>query len=130
MIAGTRGEYQPDARSTKDTPSLALTGELWDAFGEYFFLENWPRYDDTALYVTPVTRERLEYTSTPHWQTFLHHTWNYVTYRHTLLNISLDVDTNTLISAWISNYIRYNVWDEITYPFLNSNGCTVEVWDG
>ena len=33
----------------------------------------------------------------------------------------------TLILAWISNYIHYNVWDEITYPFLNFNGLTVEV---
>ena len=33
----------------------------------------------------------------------------------------------TLIPAWISNYIHYKVWDEITYPFLNFNGCTVEV---
>ena len=24
------------------------------------------------------------------------------------------------------NYIHYNVWDEITYPFLNFNGATVE----
>ena len=23
----------------------------------------------------------------------------------------------------------YKVWDEITYPFPNSNGCTVEVWE-
>ena len=23
-----------------------------------------------------------------------------------------------------------NVWDEITYPVPNFNGCTVEVWDG
>ena len=31
----------------------------------------------------------------------------------------------TLIPAWISNYIHYKVWDEITYPFLflNFNGC-------
>ena len=29
--------------------------------------------------------------------------------------------------AWISNYIHYNVWDEITYPFINFNGATVEV---
>ena len=35
----------------------------------------------------------------------------------------------TLIPVWISNYIRYKVWCEITYPFLNSNGCTVEVWE-
>ena len=33
----------------------------------------------------------------------------------------------TLIPAWISNYIHYKVWDEITYPFLNFNGATVEV---
>ena len=33
----------------------------------------------------------------------------------------------TLIPAWICNYIHYNVWDEITYPFLNFNGATVEV---
>ena len=33
------------------------------------------------------------------------------------------------IQAWISNYIRYNVWDEITNPFPNFNGATVEVWE-
>ena len=33
----------------------------------------------------------------------------------------------TLIPAWISDYIRYKLWDEITYPFLNFNGATVEV---
>ena len=33
----------------------------------------------------------------------------------------------TWIPVWTSNYIHYNVWDEITYPFLNFNGCTVEV---
>ena len=31
--------------------------------------------------------------------------------------------------AWISNYIHYNVWDEISYPSLNFKGCTVEVWE-
>ena len=30
--------------------------------------------------------------------------------------------------AWITNYIHYNVWDEITYPFPNFNGTTIEVW--
>ena len=29
-----------------------------------------------------------------------------------------------LIPAWISNYIRYKAWDEITYPFPNFNGKT------
>ena len=33
----------------------------------------------------------------------------------------------TLITAWISNHMPSNMWDEITYPFLNFNGCTVEV---
>ena len=33
----------------------------------------------------------------------------------------------TLISTLISNYIHFKVWDEITYPFLNFNGATVEV---
>ena len=32
----------------------------------------------------------------------------------------------TLIPAWISNYMPSNKWDEITYPFLNFNGATVE----
>ena len=33
----------------------------------------------------------------------------------------------TLILAWISNHMLSKVWDEITYPFLNFHGCTVEV---
>ena len=33
----------------------------------------------------------------------------------------------TLIPSWISIYIHHKVWDEITYPFLNFNGTTVEV---
>ena len=32
------------------------------------------------------------------------------------------------IQAWMSNYIRYTMWDEIIYPFPNFNGATVEVW--
>ena len=31
--------------------------------------------------------------------------------------------------AWITNYIHYNVWEEITYPFPNFNGYTVEAWE-
>ena len=33
----------------------------------------------------------------------------------------------TLIPAWIINHMPSKVWDEITYPFLNFNGATVEV---
>ena len=32
-----------------------------------------------------------------------------------------------LTPACISNYIRYKVWDEITYSLLNFNGATVDV---
>ena len=32
-----------------------------------------------------------------------------------------------LIPAWISYHMLRKVWDEITYPFLNFNGATVEV---
>ena len=35
-----------------------------------------------------------------------------------------------LIPSWISNYTHYKVWDEIIYPFLGFNGCTIEVYDG
>ena len=32
-----------------------------------------------------------------------------------------------LILAWITNFNRFKVWDEITYPFTNFIGGTVEV---
>ena len=34
-----------------------------------------------------------------------------------------------LIPAWISNHMPNKVWDKITYPFPNFNGCTVVVWE-
>ena len=33
----------------------------------------------------------------------------------------------TLIPAWISNHMPGKVWDKNYNPFLNFNGCTVEV---
>ena len=36
---------------------------------------------------------------------------------------------STLIPAGISNHIHNKVWDEITYPFPNFDGCTAEVWE-
>ena len=44
--------------------------------------------------------------------------------------LNLDEDQGhglTLIPTWISNHMSGKVWDEITYPFLNFNGCTDEV---
>ena len=34
---------------------------------------------------------------------------------------------STLMTAWSDKYTHYKMWDEITYPFLNCNSCTVEV---
>ena len=31
--------------------------------------------------------------------------------------------------SWISNHMPSKLWDEITYPSPNFNGCTVEVWE-
>ena len=41
-------EHKSDNESTKDTPYLTLTGELWDVCCENLE-ENWPRYNGTAL---------------------------------------------------------------------------------
>ena len=35
----------------------------------------------------------------------------------------------TSISAWISHYMPNKVCDEVTYPFPNFNGCSIEVWE-
>ena len=50
MIIEIEAEYQSDAGTTKDTPYLALTGELWGVFSEYLW-ENQPGYHRTALYI-------------------------------------------------------------------------------
>ena len=43
------------------------------------------------------------------------------------IDLALPEHGLTLIPAWISNHMPGKVWDEITYPFLNFNGATVEV---
>ena len=49
-------------------------------------------------------------------------------FRKIIIHFTSAADSTDLeIPAWISNYIHYKVWDEITYPFLNFNGATVEV---
>ena len=45
-------EHGSDFAFTKDTPYLALTGELWGVFCEDFE-ENWSRYNGTILYLYP-----------------------------------------------------------------------------
>ena len=39
------------------------------------------------------------------------------------------LDTGPLILTWISSSIWYKMWIEITYPFSNFKGATVEVWE-
>ena len=34
-----------------------------------------------------------------------------------------------LLQTWISNYIHNKVGDEITYPYPNFAGCTIEVYE-
>ena len=36
--------------------------------------------------------------------------------------------TTAQTPAWISNYVPRKMWDEITYPSLNFNGCTVGIY--
>ena len=59
-LATTEAGYQSDAESTKDSPYLALMGELWGVFCEYFG-ENWPRNNGTALYIGPCCNGILLY---------------------------------------------------------------------
>ena len=39
------------------------------------------------------------------------------------------VHGSTLITSWVSNYIRYKVWGETTYPFPNFNGSAFKLWN-
>ena len=34
-----------------------------------------------------------------------------------------------LIPTWLSDYIQQKLWYEITYPFPNFNGGTIEAWE-
>ena len=46
---------------TKDTPYLALSGELWSVFCEYFN-RNWPCYKGFLLYIAPTMDHRCKLT--------------------------------------------------------------------
>ena len=37
--------------------------------------------------------------------------------------------TSMVNPAQMSNHMSSKVWDEITYPFSNFNGCTIELWE-
>ena len=50
-------ERKSNIRLTKDTPYLALTGELWGVICEDFG-ENWTRYNGTTLHCLAPNRRR------------------------------------------------------------------------
>ena len=93
---------------TKDTPYLALSGKLWSVFYEYFN-RNWSCYKGFPLYLKSLLMDDKDQHSLYHACSPFH--W------HGL----------TLIPAWINNQMLSKVWGAITDPFLNFNGCTVEV---
>ena len=39
------------------------------------------------------------------------------------------ISSITLTPVWISKYIHYKMWDEITYPFPNLISAIVDVWE-
>ena len=99
MIALTEAKYQSKAGSTKDTPYLALT------LCEYFW-ENWPRYNGAALYMARYY------------------------FRCTILVYPCEQWRRVLDVSYLVGFVSSvpcKVWGEITYPFINFNGCTVEV---
>ena len=51
-------------------------------------------------------------------------------------NTEVPAPTGGILLTWINfnpsmdtYYIHYKMWQEITYPFPNFNGCNVEVWE-
>ena len=48
---------------------------------------------------------------------------------HLDIGLPLLTRIHLVIPALTNNYIRHKVPDEITYPFPNFNGCTVEAWE-
>ena len=58
------------------------------------------------------------------------HQGPYISPEYKLYNCSpFDLQGLTLIPAWISNHMPRKMWNEITFPFTNLNGSTVEVWE-
>ena len=56
----SESEYQPDGGPTKDTPYLAIRGELWGLYCEYLW-ENWPPYNGTGLFGVTGSKWVYEY---------------------------------------------------------------------
>ena len=55
--------------------------------------------------------------------------WNRILYYSDVImgTVASQITKLTIVYSIVLHYIHYKVWDEITYPFLNFNGATVEV---
>ena len=64
--AMTKGEHKSNICLTKDTPYLALTGELWRDYCENFG-DSWTHYNGIVLYITgPLYGEVASEAASPH----------------------------------------------------------------
>ena len=43
--------------------------------------------------------------------------------------MNFEMSSAKMASSTLSNHMHYKVWDQITYPFTNSKGCTIKVWE-
>ena len=73
----TAVERKPDFKLTIDTTYLTLTGELWGVYCEDWG-ENWPRYNDTALYLGNVA---VKYQVCAVWRSHIMWEWRRRVYR-------------------------------------------------
>ena len=101
-------------RKTQTSPDKARQGKTKQAA---------PKQEGVLLYWKIPDRHRTSY-----WRytrcTFVHDV-------HILWDIlhCFFVEVVSSVAWWISNNIHYKVWGEITYPFVNFNGRTIEVWE-
>ena len=71
--------------------------------------------------VSPVSLSHNELKVSNHWESWLQHSCQISLRSNTSINLY-----PMPVIGWCQN-IYYKVWDEITYPFLNFNGATVEI---
>ena len=89
----------------------------------FFLLERYPSATLYSIVKSPTPFIKLDqyWLATGFWAHILSHmTWTWDPfYQHGL----------TSVPAWICRHMTSEVWDEITNPFPNFNGCTVEFWE-
>ena len=79
-------------------------------------IEHWSQemYNITTAWLYAGTNDRL---------------WNTWWVKKYLYEYPSSCRLHILLTSWISNFMHSKMWDEITYPFPNLNGATVEVWE-